>query len=105
MTVRLTVRHQAAYPVEAQRHTRRNSDGGLWAITGMAIAHAQAEREPLTPHAETQADLREIIRPICAMAIGRTWGHWTGPQAALLLIGARQRDRRGSLMEPGGGRA
>ena len=44
-TVGLTVGHNAAHPVESERHTLLNRHGGLCAVTGIAIAHAHAERE------------------------------------------------------------
>jgi len=44
---------------------------GLGAVTGIAIAHPEAEREALTAHAETQKHLLEIIASIFAMPIGR----------------------------------
>jgi hypothetical protein len=75
----------------------------------MAIAHAQAEREAITAHPETQEHLLEISRPIFAMAIGRTWGDGAlrtggvlGAGVLPFLIGPRERESRGVLMEPGG---
>src|SRR4030095_9135479 len=86
-----------------------DGDGRLCAVTGIAIAHPQAEREAITAHAETQEHLLEIIMPIFAMPIGRTWGDGAlrtlgGRRAGLLpfLIGPIERDRGGVLMEPGG---
>ena len=101
-TVGLTVGHNAAHPVEAERQTLLNRHGGLGAVTGIAIAHAHAEREAITAHAETQEHLLEIIMPIFAVPIGRTRRDRPFAWAGLLLIGPIQGDRRRILMEPGG---
>src|SRR5215831_656770 len=63
-TVGLTVGHNAAYPIEAERQTLLDRYGCLCAVTGIAIAQAHAERETLTTHPETQEDLLKIITPI-----------------------------------------
>jgi hypothetical protein len=109
LTVGLAVRDNATHPVEAERHTLLNRHGGLWAVTGMAVAHAQAEREAITVHAETQEHLLAIIMPIFAMPIGRTWGDRAlrtvgvrGTGVLPFLIGPIERDRGRVLMEPGG---
>jgi hypothetical protein len=101
-TVGLTVRYNAAHPVEAERHTLLNGYGGLCAVTGIAIAHPEAEREAFTAHAETQQHLLEIIAPIFAMPIGRPRRDRSFAQAGFLLVGPIQADRRRILMEPGG---
>ena len=74
----------------------------------MAIAHAHAEREPITIDPETQQHLFEIITPILAVPIGRPrwygslW-RWLalGPLACLFLISPIQAKRGRILMEPG----
>ena len=71
-TVGLTVGHNAAHPIEAERQALLNRHGGLCAVTGIPIAHAQAEGEAITAHAETQEHLLEIIMPIFAVPISRT---------------------------------
>jgi hypothetical protein len=101
-TVGFTVGHDAAHPVEAERHTLLDGHWGLSAITGIAVAHAHAEWKPITAHAETQEHLFEIIPPILAVPIG--WTRWARSCArtGLLLIGPIQRNGRRILMEPGG---
>ncbi len=101
-TVGLTVGHKAAHSVESERHTLLNRHRSLCTITGIAIAHAQADRQALTAYTETQEDLLEIITPIFAMPIGRPGRDKPRNRAALLLIGSIQADRRRILMEPGG---
>jgi len=85
LTVGLTVCHNATCPVEPQRQTLVNGHWGLCAVTRIAIAHAHAEREPLTTHSETQQHLLEIITPILAVPIRRT--RWSGPLWRLLALG------------------
>src|SRR5262249_44077285 len=101
-TVGLTVRDNAAHPVEAEGYTLLNGDGGLCAVTRIAIALPEAEWEALTAHAKTQEDLLEVIPPIFAVPISRPG--WAKPRhrADCLLIGPIQADRRRILMEPGG---
>jgi hypothetical protein len=53
----------------------------------MASAHAQAEWEPVTAHAETQEHLFEIITPILAVSISRTRRVGADIRVDLLLIG------------------
>src|SRR5262245_27829886 len=74
LTVGLTTGHNATHTVESERHTLLNRRGGLCAVTGIAIPHAQAEREAITVHPKTQEHLLEIIMPIFAMPIGRPRG-------------------------------
>jgi hypothetical protein len=83
--------------------------GGLGAVTRLALAHAQAEREPLTTHAETQPPLRESLTPILAVPIRRTRRYERrgrllalGPWARLCLISPLPGERGRLLMEPGG---
>lgn len=101
-TVGLTVRYNAAHPVEAERPTLLNGDGGLCAVAGIAIAHTEAEREAITAHAETQKHLLEIITPIFAVPIGRPRWDRSFTQVGLLLIGPIQGNRRRILMKPRG---
>jgi hypothetical protein len=68
----------------------------------MAIAHAQAEREAITAHAETQEDLLELIMPICAVPIGRTRQDRSVDRAGFLFIGSVESERRGVLRQPRG---
>src|SRR5262245_33690355 len=97
-TVGLTSGDHAAYPIESQGQALRNGHGGLSAVTGMAIAHAQAKWETLTAHAETQEHLLEIIMSIFAVPIRRT--RWDGPltPVGLFLIGPIESDRRRILV-------
>src|SRR5499427_10603681 len=73
-TVGLTIGDNAAHPRESQGQALLNGHGGLSAVTGIAIAHAQAEWEALTVHAETQEHLLEIIMAIFAMPVSRPGG-------------------------------
>src|SRR5262249_13037480 len=100
-TVGLTVGHNAAYPVETECQTLLDGHGGLRAATGIAIANAHAEREPVTAHAETQKHLFEIITPIFAVPISWTRRARFCTRAGLLLIGPIQRNGSRILMEPG----
>jgi hypothetical protein len=68
----------------------------------MAITHAQAEREPLTAHAETQEYLRAIVMPILAGPIAWTRRDRACARTGRRLIGSVQGDRRGILMQPRG---
>src|ERR1043166_4989480 len=101
-TIGLPVGHNTAYPAEAKGDTFLNRYGRLGTVTGIPLAQAHAQREPITAHAETQEHLLEIITPIFAVSIGRT--RWDKPfaRASLLLIGPIQANRRRILMEPGG---
>src|SRR5215510_14062654 len=101
-TVGLTVGHNAAYPIEAERHTLLDRYGCLCAITGIAVAQAHAERETLTTHTETQEHLLKIIPPIFAVPIGRPGRERPFARAGHLLIGPIQGDRRRILMQPWG---
>ena len=67
----------------------------------MAIAHAEAEWEALTAHAETQEHWLEIIMPIFAVPIRRTRWDWPLTPVGLLLIGPIEGDRRRILVQPG----
>jgi len=64
------------HPVQAQRQTLFNGHWGLCAVTRIAIANADAEREPITTDPETQQHLFEIIPPILAVPIGRPRWCW-----------------------------
>ena len=67
----------------------------------MAIAHAEAEWEAKTAHAETQEHWLEIIMAIFAVPIRRT--RWDlPPRGGLLLIGPIEGDCRRILVQPGG---
>jgi hypothetical protein len=67
----------------------------------MAIAPAQAEREAIPAHAETQEHLLAIVMAVLALPIGGSG--WDKPcnRAGLLLIGPIQGERGRILMEPG----
>jgi hypothetical protein len=98
----LAVSHNAAHPGESERHTLLNRYGCLWAITRVAVANAQAARETITTHTETQEHLLEIITPIFAVPRGRPRRARPFAWAGLLLIGPLQGERRRILREPGG---
>jgi hypothetical protein len=74
LTVGLTLRDNAAYPLEAERHICLHRPGGLCPGTWVAITHAQTQWQAITAHAETQESLREILLPILALPRGRPWG-------------------------------
>jgi hypothetical protein len=93
---------QAAHPIEAERYTLLNGYGDLCAVTGIAIAHTEAEWEALTAHAETQKHLLELIALIFAMPIGRARWDRSFAQAGFLLIGHIQANRCRILMKPRG---
>src|SRR5678815_2669926 len=101
-TVGLTIGDNAAYSIESQGQALLNGHGGLSAVTGIAIAHAQAEWETLIAHAETQEHLLEIIMSILAVPIRRTRWDWPLTPMGLLLIGPIEGDRRCILVQPGG---
>jgi hypothetical protein len=101
-TIGLTVSHNAADPVEAKGDTFLNRYGSLGTVTGIPIAQAQAQREPVTAHAETQEHLLEIITAIFAVPIGRTRGEQPFARGGLLLIGPLQGNRGRILMQPRG---
>src|SRR4029453_8289629 len=101
-TIGLTVGHDTAYPVEAKGDTFLNRYGSLGTVTGIPIAQAHAQREPITAHAETQEHFLEIITPIFAVPIGRTRGDQPFARAGLLLIGPIQGNRCRVLMQPRG---
>ena len=100
-TIGLTVGHNAADPVEAKGDTFLNRYGGLGTVTGIPIAQAHAQREPVTAHAETQEHLLEIITPIFAVPIRRTRRDGPCAPVGLLLIGPIEGDRRRILVQPG----
>ena len=100
-TVGLTIGDNAAYPIESPCQALLNGHGGLSAVTGMAIAHAEAEWEALTAHAETQEHLLEIIMSIFAVPIRRTRWDWPLTPVGLLLIGPIEGDCRRILVQPG----
>src|SRR5262249_42875976 len=109
LTVGLPVRHNAPAPVAPQRQTLVKGPWGLWAVARIAIAPAEAEREPLTTHTETAQPLLEIITPILAVPIRRTRryellgrGLALGRWARVFLISSIQSERRRILREPGG---
>jgi hypothetical protein len=90
------------HAIEAKRQAFLNRHGGLCAIAGIPIAHAQAERETLTAHAKTQEHLFEIIMSIFAVPISRTRRDWPVAPVRLLLISPIEGDRRRILVQPGG---
>ena len=61
-------------PVASERHTLLKRPGGLWAVTGSAIARAHAEREAITAHTETQEPLRELVMAVLALSRGGAGG-------------------------------
>jgi hypothetical protein len=65
----------------------------------MAIAQAQAAREALTAHTETQAHWLELIMAIFALPVSRPGG---SRGLRLVFIRAREGERRRSLGPPGG---
>jgi hypothetical protein len=96
-----TVGDEAVHPVEAERPTLLDGHRGLAAVTGIAIAPTQAEREPVPAHAETQEHLFESVPPILAVPIGWTRRARAWAWAGLLRLGPLQRHGRRILMEPG----
>src|SRR5262249_22351187 len=101
-TVGFTLGHNAAHPIESQCQACFNGYGRLRTVAGIAIAHAEAEWETLTAHAEAQEHLLEIIMAIFAVPIRRPRWDWPLPPVGRLLIRPIESDRRGILMEPGG---
>src|SRR4029453_5720984 len=101
-TVGLTIGDNPAHPIEPQSQALLNAHGALSAVTGIAIAHAEAEWEAFTAHAETQEHLLEIIMSIFAVPIRRTRWDWPLTPVGLLLIGPIEGDRRRILVQPGG---
>ena len=74
-TLGLTIRHDPAYPLAAQRQTRRNRHRRLHTLTAVAVPHPEAHRDPASAAApETEEPLFEIITPVLAMARGRPGG-------------------------------
>jgi len=59
----LPVGPNAADPVEAQGDTGLKRSGGRGTVPGMASAPAQAQREPVPAHAETQDEAGRALRP------------------------------------------
>src|SRR5215510_15835875 len=76
-TIGLTIRHDPAYPLAAQRQTLLNRHRRLHTITAVAVPHPKAHRDTsIAADPETQEHLFEIITPVFAMAIGRPGGSW-----------------------------
>jgi hypothetical protein len=93
--------NSAAAPLEAECQALCKRHGGLCAVTGITIAEAHAEWQPLTAYAKTQEHVLEIIMPILAVAIRRPRRDWPVAPVGLLLIRSIEGDRRRLLVQPG----
>src|SRR4029450_346129 len=97
----LTIRHNPAYPLTAQRQTLLNRPRRLHTITAVTVPHPEAHRDTsIAADPETEEHLFELIPPVFAMAIGRPGGSW-----GLRFVGvcSIQGNGRRVLMQPWGG--
>ena len=71
-TIGLTIRHDPAYSLAAQRQTLLNRHRRLHTFTAVAVPHPEAHRDTaIAADPETEEHLFEIITTVFAMAIGR----------------------------------
>jgi hypothetical protein len=92
----LTIRHNPAHSLQAQRQTLRNRHRGFHTIAAVAITHTETQGyAPIPAHPKTEDHLFDLVTSIFAMLIGGM------PLAsAVVLIGANERKSSGILREP-----
>jgi hypothetical protein len=99
-TLGLAVCDNPAHALKAQRQTCFDCHGRFHTITAVASAHADTEGQPaLSPHAQTQEHVLEVVAPILAVPGGRPGGSGS---LRLVRIRPLERHGRGVLREPGG---
>jgi hypothetical protein len=102
-TLRLTLGDNPADPFQSQGQTFLNRERGFHTLPAIAIPDAQAQRNAsIAAHSKTEQHLRESVTAIFALARGRAGGLW---RLRFILLGPREGNGRGVLMEPGGGDA
>jgi hypothetical protein len=98
-TLRLTIRHHPAHPLQAQRQTRLNRHGCFYPSTAVALPDADAQGDaPIPTDSETEQHMLEIIVAVFAMPVsrpGRPWRH------RFVRIRALEHNGRGVLRQPG----
>src|SRR5215475_7674535 len=94
----LTIRHDPAYPLAAQRQTLLNRHRRLHTITAVAVPHPEAHRDTsIAADPETEEHLFEIITTVFAMTIGRPGGSWG---LRFVCVCSIQGNSRRVLMQP-----
>src|SRR4029450_10577733 len=74
-TIGLTIRHDPAYPLAAQRQTLLKRHRRLHTSTAIAVPPPEAHRDPASAaDPETEAHRFEIITPVFALSRGRPGG-------------------------------
>jgi hypothetical protein len=94
----LTIRHEPAYPLAAQRQTLLQRHRRLHTLTAVAVPHPEAHRDTsIAADPETEEHLCESITTVLALAIGRPGGSWG---LRFVCVGSRQGNGGRVLMPP-----
>jgi hypothetical protein len=95
-TIRLTICHDPAHPLQSQGQTFLDRYGGFHTVAAIAIPHTNAQRYASIPaYPKTEQDLFEIVPPVFTMAVARPgcpWCLW------FVCIRSIERNRRGVLV-------
>src|SRR5215813_12287637 len=97
-TICLTIRHNPAYALAAQRQTLLNRHRRLHTITAVAVPHPEAHRDTSIAAApEPEEHLFASIPTVFALSIGRPGGAWG---LRFVCVCSLQGNGRRVLMQP-----